>query len=353
MKNMLLDIARASGGMGLARMATRRSLRILCYHGIWTSDGPPHGECLFMRPEQFAERMRWLAASHYHVVDLDEAVARLADDTLPANAVALTIDDGWRSTYTHMLPVLERLRLPATLYASTYYVERQEVVVNVAINHILERAPVDALALADLLPQFPTPVPLGDRVRRAQVAVTVNAAVDALPTLAERVATMQSIAARAGVPIDCAGDQFRFMSTGELLDAHARGLRIELHTHRHQSVDRPGTDLHREIADNRAALAALGIEAGQRHFCYPCGDYIAAAEVPLAEAGIVSATNTSRYLNPPGTHPYRLGRFVDGPRVTQRVFEAYLSGALELIDYRARRRFGGGRRPYGSGTSER
>ena len=31
--------ARAAGGFALARRLTARSLRVLCYHGIWTEPG--------------------------------------------------------------------------------------------------------------------------------------------------------------------------------------------------------------------------------------------------------------------------------------------------------------------------
>ena len=153
---------------------------------------------------------------------------------------------------------------------------------------------------------------------------------------------MKLIAGRAGVAVDWEGDQFRYLSGAELVDARARGMRIELHTHRHRSVNQADAGLDSEIADNRASLAAMGIGGALNHFCYPSGDYAPEAEAPLAAAGMASATNTSRYLNPPGLHPYRLGRFVDGPRVDQRIFEAYLAGALEIFDRRNRRIFGRG-----------
>jgi hypothetical protein len=35
---------RESALFALARRATRHSLRILGYHGLWTAPGPPHGE---------------------------------------------------------------------------------------------------------------------------------------------------------------------------------------------------------------------------------------------------------------------------------------------------------------------
>ena len=140
MKQTALAIAKALGGFEIARRANSRSLRILCYHGLWISPGEPFGECLFMPVAQFEARMAWLAQSAYSVLDLDEAIVRLAADTLPNNPVVITIDDGWRSTSTHMVSILRKYNLPATLYASTYYVQKNAMVVNVAISFILHHS---------------------------------------------------------------------------------------------------------------------------------------------------------------------------------------------------------------------
>src|SRR5277367_1799468 len=124
----------------VSRRVSRKSLRILAYHGLWTTPGYQYGNHLFMQPEQFERRMSWLRNSRYPVLPLDEAVQRLDDGSLPDHAVVITIDDGWSSTYTHMLPILEELGLPATVYITTWYSDNQLPVVNVAVDYILRCA---------------------------------------------------------------------------------------------------------------------------------------------------------------------------------------------------------------------
>ena len=316
----------------LTRRATRRSLRILGYHGLWTSPGQPYGECLFMPVEQFAARMRWLAASRYPVLALDAAIDGLQAGTLPDNAVVITIDDGWRSTATHMAPILHELRLPATLYVSTYYVEHQEIVVNVAVNFAIERAKAGWLDLSDVLPAFPHPLSLGDAASRTALALRVNEAIDAAPDLAARVALAHRVAERAGIALEPFGQQLRFMTPAQLGDCERLGLAIALHGHRHHSVDAPGADLARELADNRAAIARAGITAPARHFCYPKGDVLPGIDRQLARNDVISATTTRRALNPPGTALHRLARLLDGPRVSQFAFEAWLAGLYQPYD---------------------
>ena len=152
----ILALARLLGLNAASRRLTRGSLRILAYHGLWTTRGFQFGDKLFMSPEQFEARMAWPARSNYPVLALDEAVERLAADTLPDRAVVITIDDGWSSTYTHMRPVLETLALPATVYVSTAFVEAERPVRIVATRYVIESSPLErlageALGLGDLI----------------------------------------------------------------------------------------------------------------------------------------------------------------------------------------------------------
>ena len=323
---------RESALFAIARRATRHSLRILGYHGLWTAPGPPHGECLFMAVDQFTARMRWLAASRYPVLPLEEAVDRFQAGTLPACAVVITSDDGWLSTATHMAPILSELRLPATIYVSTWYVEHQTIVVNVAVNFAIERAAATWIDLSDVLPAFPHPLVLGDMAARAALALRVNQAIDAVPDLSARVALAHRVAECAGILLDPFDQQFRFMTAQRLREIHAAGLAVELHGHRHQSVDAPGADLAGELADNRAAILRAGVTTPAQHFCYPKGDLMPGIDDQLARNGVCSATTTRRGLNPPGTPIHRLSRLLDGPRISQRSFEAWLAGLYQPFD---------------------
>jgi peptidoglycan/xylan/chitin deacetylase (PgdA/CDA1 family) len=69
-------------------------------------------------PADFAAQMAWLAQSGYRAVDLDAAVAHVAGRVrLPDKAVHVTFDDGFVGVLEHALPTLQRLGIPATLFA--------------------------------------------------------------------------------------------------------------------------------------------------------------------------------------------------------------------------------------------
>lgn len=334
-KQLLLRAAGLTGIHGLARAATRRDLRILAYHGLWTTPGHAYGDRLFMAPDQFEARMRWLKASGLPVIGLDAAVDGLADDSLPDRAVVITIDDGWRSSYTHMLPVLEALGLPATLYVTSWYVENPLPVINKVVDYALAVTRLARLDWRGLA------LDLTDAGTREAARIALTGHLEAQP-VADRGGAVQALCAALGVPLEpwWSDGQFRLMTPAEIADAARRGLDIQLHTHRHPSLDHGIDRLEAEIADNRAVLAAALPGQPLRHFCYPSGGFHPDAPARLRAMDVRSATLCDQGLNPPGSDPMRLRRFLDGRSVSQAMFEAYLSGALDLYEG-ARRRLSG------------
>lgn len=100
---------------------------ILMYHYI-RIDANPHdrlGKGLSVTPADFAAQMAWLYDHGAHTVTLgairDQVAGRAA---LPANPVALTFDDGYTDFLTAALPVLQRYRFTATVFAISGFVRR-------------------------------------------------------------------------------------------------------------------------------------------------------------------------------------------------------------------------------------
>ena len=87
---------------------------ILCYHIVESPQDPR----MEVSREVFRQQMRYLAMTGYTVVPLKDiyeyATGKRA--SLPKNAVAITIDDGWRSAYTEAFPELKKRHFPFTLF---------------------------------------------------------------------------------------------------------------------------------------------------------------------------------------------------------------------------------------------
>lgn len=81
-----------------------RASAILTYHSIDDS-----GSVISISPDRFRHQMEFLAGSSIPVVPLDQAVSR-------PGSVAITFDDGYRNLLDHAIPVLDRYKLPATIF---------------------------------------------------------------------------------------------------------------------------------------------------------------------------------------------------------------------------------------------
>src|SRR6059036_2053463 len=87
---------------------------ILCYHIVESPQDPR----MEISRETFRQQMRYLEMTGYTVVPLRDVYdyASGARSSLPKHAVAITIDDGWRSTYTEVFPEMKRLHFPFTVF---------------------------------------------------------------------------------------------------------------------------------------------------------------------------------------------------------------------------------------------
>jgi peptidoglycan/xylan/chitin deacetylase (PgdA/CDA1 family) len=87
------------------------SVPILVYHRF----DPAQAAFTTVTTPVFEAQMEWLLAHHYRVLPLRDLPAWLRSQH-DERAVVLTADDGHRSVYTQMFPVLQRLHLPVTLF---------------------------------------------------------------------------------------------------------------------------------------------------------------------------------------------------------------------------------------------
>jgi peptidoglycan/xylan/chitin deacetylase (PgdA/CDA1 family) len=103
------------GALGLAR-ADDPGVPILLYHRFHPTEP---GSTTVTTPV-FEEQLAWLAEHHYAVARLGPVVDALrAGRPLEPQTVAITVDDGRRSQYTEMFPIIQRYHVPVTLFVYT------------------------------------------------------------------------------------------------------------------------------------------------------------------------------------------------------------------------------------------
>jgi peptidoglycan/xylan/chitin deacetylase (PgdA/CDA1 family) len=95
---------------------------VLTYHVVQS----PSDTVFSISRESFQQQMQYLANTGYNVIPLADLVDYVEGrrDSLPPNAVVITIDDGWRCTYTEFYPELKRLNFPFTVFIYPKFIGR-------------------------------------------------------------------------------------------------------------------------------------------------------------------------------------------------------------------------------------
>ncbi|MBN2474305.1 MAG: polysaccharide deacetylase family protein [Pirellulales bacterium] len=111
----LAAVSWASGWLAARRRTSAGPrVRVLTYHRFGRSIHDP----FCVAQDDFDAQMRWLAKRRLAVSLADLEAFLAGETTLPDGSVLVTVDDGFRSVYTHMLPVLKRHSIPAVAYVT-------------------------------------------------------------------------------------------------------------------------------------------------------------------------------------------------------------------------------------------
>jgi peptidoglycan/xylan/chitin deacetylase (PgdA/CDA1 family) len=275
-------------------------LCVLNYHRILTQPDP-----LFV-DEPTVETFRWqmrLLARYFNVLSLPEAVAGLITGRLPARAVCITFDDGYRSIHDLAMPVLNEFGLPATVFVSTAYLD-SGTMWNETIADAVRRLPGGAVDLSGTgigTRELRT----GDDRRKVLYELTAHAKY--LPP-AERLALTERLAEMVG-----GSHADNLMLTPEMIRTMAaQRFEIGAHTVSHPILTSLSDDAARhEIVQGKHDLEAI-TGTPVRYFAYPNGkvgkDFNERHVTMVREAGFAAAFSTEVGPAVRGRDLYRLPR---------------------------------------------
>jgi peptidoglycan/xylan/chitin deacetylase (PgdA/CDA1 family) len=338
-KQTVLRLARSAGLFALMRVLTRKYPRILCYHGGNLGDERLYNPKLFCAPEQLRERLEWLRSKGFVPVTLDQVVD-VAAPPMRGIPVAVTLDDGWYSSWHDLLPLLADYGYRPALYLHTEAYQAGAPIVAVALRYLLWKAGAKAVVVCDIDPLVDGPCDLADAAQRRRLCAAAEAWLARQPRTAIT-SCLERLAEGLGVTsaeLDLASRRFSYMTADELRAAAAGGCSIELHGHVHEYVPGQGGRNQANIEQCREVIEAIGLPH-PTHYCYPSGAFDAEAPDVMQAAGVATATTCVPGLVKLAYRDQRffLPRFLDGGDVSMIEFEAEMSGVLELLRVLARR----------------
>lgn len=261
------SIIRYMGPFGLyalARKLCRNQPRILMYHrfSVQRCNG-------YTSQERFREQVAYIKR-HFHPMTLGELAQSIFEEgRVPVHTVVITIDDGYRDFYDVAWPVLREYQVPATLFATTGFV-----------NGDLWLWPDQVSWLLEQVERVPETIYCGDFVLRPGDMSTEarsrcwHALINFLLSVPDeqKHAHIRSFADRLDVqlPIE-APEQFRAMTWEQLKVVRDGGIEVGGHTVTHPSLGQVSNEeALSEIMGCRQALEK-NLGDAPYSFCYPNG----------------------------------------------------------------------------------
>lgn len=283
----------------------KQRLAILIYHRVMPAPDP-------MRPgeptvDEFDSQMH-LLRQYFHPLPLVEAVERLQTGTLPDGAVCVTFDDGYADNEIHARPVLDKYRIPATVFVSTGFLNGGRMW-NDTVIEVIRGCRDSALDLRELnLGCYP----LVTIEQRRQAADNILVQIKHLDPGA-RIALVDQIAKHgSALPDD-------LMLTDAQVQSLARnGVSIGGHTVNHPILSSvPVGMARREIQDSKLYLENV-IQEPVEVFAYPNGrpglDYDIEHRNLVRELGFRVAVSTHWGVGTRASDRYQLPRFTPWDR---------------------------------------
>ena len=281
-------------------------ISVLMYHGLVREPLPVPDWC-FQPLVRFEEQMEYLTRN-FEVVHLEDAFAPgRAPSKRPLACV--TFDDGFASVRELALPVLEELRVPATVYLVTGLLDSTDTVWFARLHQAICETQAREVRLGDL--RFP----LEGTAARAEASAGLQVAIKkldrpAFESMFEDVLTQLGF---GGENRAKPWDAFRLLTSDEVRSMSRSGLvRFGGHTSGHQILTRTTReDARCEVEQSVRAVAAL-VERPSRTFAYPNGgpdDFDDGVAAAVRDAGIDFAVTTIEGPNGPDQDPYRILRY--------------------------------------------
>lgn len=261
----------------------RNKVTLVNFHRVVETQDPLRGDGVLV--DSFYQKMK-LLKKHFSVISLDEAIELSVQGNLPPYAVVITIDDGYKDSYTLITPILNDLKLPGTFFITTEGLESgmlwKDRIIE-SIRHSSSDKIVDYLGYKEI-----------SIVNDQEKYATIQIIADKLKyySIEKRDCLLLELENKIGAY----QSTDLFLTQQDIVDMHNLGMGIGAHTHRHPILKQESiTIAQSEIAESKRILEnIIGSEVG--HFAYPNGkiniDFDETHQQILKELGFKSALST-------------------------------------------------------------
>ena len=238
--------------------------------------------------------LEWLSR-HFRFVSLDEVGDHyLAGRRFDQPVVAVTFDDGYRDVYEQGLPLLAKYQVPAAVFVTTDFIERQTPLSHDRLYQLVRHALTTDRGRGLLASLYPAAGLAAEAMEADAMAyLFTTALLGRVPgaTVREVVARLENV---LGVR-QCLPQPLTWRMLAEMRD---QGITVGLHTASHAVLTRESPEtVADELSRSRQTLERrLGTPA--RHLAYPDGRFNRRVLRAVMAAGIPLAYTTCRHRDP-------------------------------------------------------
>ncbi len=291
---------------------------VLCYHRVGMEGIPFYSR---LAPEAFEAQMGYLR-KRYRVVSLEQLCSELEDPEATGQAVAVTFDDGYRDVYTRAFPILQKYRIPATIFLTVGCIETGQAAWYDRVFLALQALTDEELSL-EL--DGPRRFLLSSPAMRLSAATEIVSSLRRMPDQRRR-QYCAALEKQVALPADELAD--RMLTWEQVRQMHRAGIAFGSHTMTHPVVSRLApAEAERELLESKRLLEEK-LGSPVQDFAYPFGqpaDCGTAATPLLARCGYRSAATTTWGINARGADRYRLRRVQIGEDCSLAMFAFQLN----------------------------
>ncbi len=276
-------------------------LSILTYHSVLEKDDP-------LCPGSISvgdfDNLICFLSNNFNLIPLEQAVDLLVLEKLPSRAVVLTFDDGYANNYDVALPILQKHKVPATVFIATGFLDGG-IMWNDSIIEVFRRYKSDSINLNEIsLGEYSLTNSL-ERYIATQKVISLLKYVEPEKRL-NKVRELVEFC-KVNLPINL------MMTSEQVVKMSASGIAIGGHTVNHPILSKINDDqAWSEITDGKNKLETL-INGKVNLFAYPNGkpdvDYNLRHATMLSKAGFKAAVSTEWGCSNINTDCYQLPRF--------------------------------------------
>jgi peptidoglycan/xylan/chitin deacetylase (PgdA/CDA1 family) len=308
------------GGLRPLFWRSRNKFRILTYHRFATN--------LYPSVEADLKRQCAFLRRHFEIVSLAEIGQSLQSGRkLPPNALAVTIDDGYRDFLLDAFPVFREWKIPATIYLITDFLDGKLWPWWNQVEYAVMHTTLASVTVALIPAGSPQTLHLGSREQKEHAVTSICAQVVRIPNQ-DRLNLLRVLPELFQVDLPGkAPAEYSPLTWDEVRFLAEAGIEFGAHTKTHPILPslKDPESIHQEIAGSKDRIEQeLGRAA--LHFCYPNGDFNDAALQSVERCGFQTAVTTRSGMNAPGEPRYTLKRLSVEPGQFDDYFREQLAG---------------------------